>query len=789
MKKIVCFTLALLLLFSTATVFSACRKKNQKTFETADWQAYVVVYNDASFSPLKDAVGDLTTRLSARIGDNPARESTDEEGDVETDDFEIVIGDTDRAATKTAKSRLSGDGWCILPTGKKIVVYGTTHLLTVQAVRAFIEAYLPEGGSGAAPADLHEEIHDGTAMLTLLSEHCMVFDADLDDDPKSKYNKDLTDAYDYPVVAARQLRGTLAAACGCTESDIKLRKDTDKVKDYEIVVGVTDRPVSKELLASLGNVDRFGFLVRDGKIAVAGFNDVTLHLAVSLLTTCIEDAKRQTGSAKLPDGLLLVKKKSSDNWFTDFPLPDYEGLTLSASEDVGQSSVEYFYTGAGVSTANYEDYCEKLTAAGFELYTANAIEGSIYRTYFSEEKAAMLHVTYAAFAHAAEQNVKLYQPAIRIVSSPTGNNPLTKARLIEKEAFSPVQTFEKVTDTRITALQFNRDIGNFGMGYIITLEDGSFLMIDGGAAESGSQDHVRIYRVLRDLYYLAHGYQSNETDHRIRLAAWYLTHAHGDHSGSFTRFATTYGAKIDAEKMIANLVSDSESYNSYNPNNRFRDQIGTVLNSFKTRMAYYKVKTGWKFYIRNVELEVLFTHEDLCPERLYYFNDSSTAIRMTIYNTDGRGNRNGTPTTVLWVGDMFQKGCQFMRATYGNYLKSDMGQVAHHGYQGCDWEFYQLVAPTVMWWPAAFSEAFAWSKVSSANATYKINGYVLYRLQSVEYFIFCDLQNITVTITKDGPQMALEQLYNADSTDHDVTAYGTREAPAGIIRSDSIRSN
>ena len=808
MKRTISLLLALLLLFSTVTVLSACRKKDKGGIETANWSEYVVVYNDAGFSPLGDAVKDVMTRLQDRTGEKPAYELTDDGGDETTDDFEIVIGATDRAVTATAKERIEGNGWCILPLGRKIVIYGTTGLLTVKAVQAFLDAYLPAGGTDAAPGEIAEEINSDVAMVEIGAGQRLVYSADIDDDPKCNYgtgtNYTSPSTYDYPYLAVLQMRATIASTCGCAESDVRLMKDSNSQKSVEIAVGVTAHKISKELLAKLGNVDRYGILVKDGRVAVAGFNDVTLRQAVTLFNACMQDGKQADGTVLWPDDLLLTGVKTTGNWFTDFPQPAYEGLTLTASEDVGQNSVEYCYTGSGVTTANYNDYCAKLVAAGFELYTENTIEGSVYRTYVSEEKAAMLHVTYAAFTYAKAQNVTRYQKTIRIVSSPTGIKPQTQARLIEKEAFNPVQTFEKITDTRVTAMQMQRDIGNFGNAYIITLEDGSFIIIDGGASESGSTDHHRMYRVLRDLYYLAHGYTANETDHRIQLAAWYLTHSHGDHAGNFAQFAGTYGQKIDAERMLANLCSDSETNNAYNPNNGVRDNITMYTGSFKTRMAYYKVRTGWKFYIRNVELEVLFTHEDLCPERLYYFNDSSTAIRMTIYNTDGNGNRQGKPTTVLWEGDMFQKGCQFMRATYGSYLKSDMGQVAHHGYAGCDWAYYQLVSPTIMWWPAAYQEAIDWSHPNSSNSTYRINGQVLYQLQSVEYFIFCDLQNITVTITKDGPQMHLYDpdlaagsdenktaLYNADSAysnfPANVTSYGTREVPAGIFRSATIR--
>ena len=137
----------------------------------------------------------------------------------------------------------------------------------------------------------------------------------------------------------------------------------------------------------------------------------------------------------------------------------------------------------------------------------------------------------------------------------------------------------------------------------------------------------------------------------------------------------------------------------------------------------------------------------------------------------------------LWLGDMYVKGSQFMRATYGNYLKSDMCQVAHHGRNGCEWEFYQLAAPKCLWWPAAYSEVTG--KQTDGTSTWKeyvVDRHLYYDLASVEYIIVCDLQNVTVTITKDGPQYALDQLYNADTADHTVTQYGSKTVEAGILK-------
>lgn len=493
-----------------------------------------------------------------------------------------------------------------------------------------------------------------------------------------------------------------------------------------------------------------------------------------------------------------------------FPLPAFKNLTLTGTMDVCSGAVEYHYAGAGVTAENYEAYCAELTENGYQLYTANEKDGCLYRTYLNRERGMMLHVTYAAFTYAKEQNVTRYQPCIRVVAAPVGNAPLTETRLLEPAAFDRKQTFasyKKITDSRLTSMQFNRELWHmFGSAFIITLEDGSFVVIDGGIDPaytrayneetekydlpvSSTGDEDQLYRVLCDLYRLSHGVRPDGKEHRIRLAAWYVTHFHEDHVGNFIKFAEKYGDKIDAERLIANAPSDAECVHSNDPTLRYRDKIPAICSCFHTPMTYYPVQAGWKFYIRNVEFEVLCTHADLYPEVIYTFNDTSTVIRMSVHNTDGNGCVQGTPATILWLGDMQDVGSQFLRATYGADLRSDMVQISHHGWVGCEWSLYQLVAPRCLLWPDSYGKTTSngvreYYRPKTYDQEWAMVDYrLVHELPSAEYILVNDKQNVTVTLTKDGPQFALDQLYNAAENDQNpVTQYGDLDTISGILR-------
>jgi len=44
-----------------------------------------------------------------------------------------------------------------------------------------------------------------------------------------------------------------------------------------------------------------------------------------------------------------------------------------------------------------------------------------------------------------------------------------------------------------------------------------------------------------------------------------------------------------------------------------------------------------------------------------------------------------------------------MRAMYGEYLSSDMVQVAHHGGTGCEFELYDLIDAQCVWWTTVYT--------------------------------------------------------------------------------------
>jgi hypothetical protein len=232
--------------------------------------------------------------------------------------------------------------------------------------------------------------------------------------------------------------------------------------------------------------------------------------------------------------------------------------------------------------------------------------------------------------------------------------------------------YKKVTDVQITQLQLDFNTNSGGMGYCITLEDGSFIMIDSGSptrkGASANNDHVRIWNLLNKL--------NKREDGKIIIRSWIVTHNHSDHNGVLKNFMEVYGTRVTVEAQYECVLPESIYYNSKNP--------GTSYGRPST------IHTGMKLSMYGVELEFLFTPEDIYPRTLRYFNNASSVFTISA---------NGTKFTVL--GDICDQSSDIISKRYGNYLKSDIVQVAHHGNIGATTEIYDLINPSVALWPTS----------------------------------------------------------------------------------------
>ncbi len=253
-------------------------------------------------------------------------------------------------------------------------------------------------------------------------------------------------------------------------------------------------------------------------------------------------------------------------------------------------------------------------------------------------------------------------------------------RFAESPGDLPPSEPDQASNGALTLYQIdldNRRI-NCGMSYVFQLKDGRFFILDGGYFTNGECD--RLYSLLRSLC----------PEGKLPIAGWFFSHAHQDHFGCFMDFITCYRSECKIEGLYYTFPSLSLPEAA-----RWKASDNASIREFEfDRKLYlpdvpvYSLHTGEVFEIGGLKLEVLFTHEDIYPEKITSFNDTSTVLMA---NADG--------CKILFLGDLHTSSCRKLEAMQAGRLKADVVQVAHHGFNGSTIETYDLTSPAVALWP------------------------------------------------------------------------------------------
>jgi len=235
---------------------------------------------------------------------------------------------------------------------------------------------------------------------------------------------------------------------------------------------------------------------------------------------------------------------------------------------------------------------------------------------------------------------------------------------------------------------------DFGMSYAIRLSDGRFILMDGGRNMEPEWD--RLYACLKE---------QSPTEHPC-IAAWIFSHPHGDHFHCLIGFMEKYGSCVDIERFFFHFPAhdDFVHYPALQDaptpvgNLAGRIWIPRMLETIrKTGAAVFTPHTGQRFCIGDADMEILSSMEDTI-HATHDINGISLVIKMTL------GGQS-----ILWATDA---GFSYARLAqrYGDYLKADILQIPHHGFQSGtaegEIEGYRLIRPRVCLLPASDFTAF-----------------------------------------------------------------------------------
>lgn len=216
-----------------------------------------------------------------------------------------------------------------------------------------------------------------------------------------------------------------------------------------------------------------------------------------------------------------------------------------------------------------------------------------------------------------------------------------------------------------------------GMLYIIRFPDGSLFLVDSGHGVQATERSQRgLYRFLRRISGTPEG-------EKIRIRAWFFTHAHGDHcgmaatmlgeyyeQGQAERLGRSYAEELAVEAVLFNFPSYHVAVGTYAP--KETAALKAAIRRNYPTAHYVKLHTGQQFEMFGMNFEVLATWEDsVLPDGswgLKEFNSTSTVLRLTY-----------GPHSLLMLADTAKA---LERILLNNYtertLRSEIVQVAHH---------------------------------------------------------------------------------------------------------------
>lgn len=188
-------------------------------------------------------------------------------------------------------------------------------------------------------------------------------------------------------------------------------------------------------------------------------------------------------------------------------------------------------------------------------------------------------------------------------------------------------------------------------------------------------------------------------EERITISGWFITHAHADHLMLAAKVLHRYHNEISLERVFFNFPSFQVVTSGYRafPTTWFKH----IVTTYYDNAVFMKPHTGMNFSLGDVNIQVLFTHEDgveyskASSCAISNFNSTSTVLKFTI---DGQ--------TFLLLGDADTEAEAYMLKMYKESatFESDLLQVAHHAFNWMK-TLYPMISPSVVLVPNSYSNA------------------------------------------------------------------------------------
>ncbi len=304
-----------------------------------------------------------------------------------------------------------------------------------------------------------------------------------------------------------------------------------------------------------------------------------------------------------------------------------------------------------VSIEEYKEIYKGFVDKGFEIYS-DSVKGALYTTTFVDGE-DFYHVYWS-------YNTR----ELRIVEAIGSADCLPAKDAIVSKGITP-------SITQLQSSYLN------GMGYIVQLSDGSFIVVDGGY----SDQHDGVYNKLVAL--------NGGKKENIVIRAWLLTHAHNDHYECFVSFAQKYASAVTLE-LFMYCPETPEARRSGWGGILTWGEIYDYVNMFDGAKVL-TVHTGMDLKFGDVNMEILFTADDLLMDYTPY-DQNEMSVVSRFYTSSKKA---------LVLADAGDEVARKLEYYYGSYLKSDICQAAHHGVEDFPLSTYNIIKAPTMFYPCS----------------------------------------------------------------------------------------